>query len=117
VSQQILDAKGTSAFPLTFAPTTLSFPAQTVATASAAQTVTITNNLATSVSPAIIGSGDYAATPGGATPCGSTLAAKAACTFTVTFTPSAVGTRNSTITITDSATPAAQILSVTGIGQ
>ena len=117
ISQQILDAKGTSALPLTFTPTTLTFAPQTVATTSAAQTVTVTNNLTTAVSPTITGSGDYAAAPGGTTPCTSTLAAKAQCTFTVTFTPSAVGTRAAAITMTDSATPAVQTLSATGIGQ
>jgi hypothetical protein len=117
VSQQIVDAKGTAALPLTFTPTTLTFAAQTVATASPAQSVTITNNLSTSLSPTIAGSGDYTATPGGANPCASTLAAKATCTFTVTFTPSAVGTRAATVTVTDSATPSAQTLSVTGTGQ
>ena len=117
ISQQILDAKGTAALPLTFTPTTLTFAAQTVGTASAAQTVTLTNNLATSVSPTITSSGDYVAAPGAATPCGSTLAAKAQCTFTVTFTPSAVGTRTAAITLTDSANPSLQTLSVTGTGQ
>jgi hypothetical protein len=117
VNQQILDAKGTSALPLTFAPMTLTFAAQTVATSSAAQTVTLTNNLSTSVSPVITGSGDYSAVAGGATPCTSTLAAGAHCTFNVTFTPSAVGTRTATITVTDSATPSVQILSASGTGQ
>ncbi len=117
VNQQILDVKGTAALPLTFAPTSLTFAAQTVATTSAAQTVTITNNLTTSLSPTITGSGDYAVVPGGATPCSSTLAAKAKCTFTVAFTPSAVGTRAAAITVTDSAAPSAQTLSVTGTGQ
>jgi hypothetical protein len=117
VAQQILDVKGTAALPLTFAPTSLTFAAQTVATTSAAQTVTITNNLSTSVSPVIAGNGDYAAVPGGTTPCTSTLAAKAKCTFTVTFTPSAVGTRASAVTVTDSANPAVQTLTVTGTGQ
>jgi hypothetical protein len=117
VGQQILDAKGTAVLPLTFAPTTLTFAVQNVATTSAAQTVTITNNLSTSLSLSIAGNGDYEAVPGGATPCGSTLAGKAKCTFTVTFTPSAVGTRASAVTVTDSATPAVQVLNVTGTGQ
>jgi len=117
ISQQVVDAKGTAALPLTFAPTTLTFAAQTVATTSAAQIVTLTNNLATAVSPTITGSGDYSASPGGAAPCTSTLAAKAQCTFLVTFTPSAVGTRTAAITVTDSATPSVQTLSATGTGQ
>ena len=117
VNQQILDAKGTAELPLTFAPTTLTFATQTVATPSAAQTVTLTNNLTAVVSPTITGSGDYVAVPGGTTPCTSTLAAKAHCTFTVTFTPSAVGTRAAAVTVTDSATPSVQTMNVTGTGQ
>jgi hypothetical protein len=117
VNQQILDTKGTSALPLTFAPTALTFAAQTVATSSAAQTVTLTNNLSTSVSPTITGSGDYSAVSGGSTPCGSTLAGNAHCTFIVTFTPSGVGMRTATITVTDLATPAVQVLSASGTGQ
>jgi hypothetical protein len=117
VSQQILDVKGAAALPLTFAPTTLTFTAQTVATASSAQTVTVTNNLASTVSPTITGNGEFAAAPGGATPCGSTLNAHAKCTFTVTFTPRAVGTRPGAITVTDAANPSAQTLTVTGTGQ
>jgi Astacin (Peptidase family M12A)/Divergent InlB B-repeat domain/Abnormal spindle-like microcephaly-assoc'd, ASPM-SPD-2-Hydin len=117
ISQQVLDAKGTGALPLTFAPTALTFAAQTVATTSVAQTVTLTNNLATAVSPTITGSGDYSASPGGTAPCTSTLAAKTQCTFLVTFTPSAVGARTAAITVTDSATPSVQTLSTTGTGQ
>ena len=117
IAQQVLDSKGTIVLPLTFAPTTLAFAAQSVATTSATQTVTITNNLATSVSPTIAGSGDYTAVSGWATPCTSTLASKAHCTFNVTFTPSAVGTRAAAITLSDSANPAVQTMNVSGIGQ
>jgi hypothetical protein len=117
ISQQVLDAKGTAALPLTFSPATLTFVTQTVATTSTPQTVTLTNNLATAVNPTITGSGDYSASPGGTAPCTSTLAAKTQCTFLVTFTPSAVGTRTASITVTDSATPSVQTLSATGTGQ
>ena len=117
VNQQILDTKGTSALPLTFAPSTLTFAAQSVATSSAPQTVTLTNNLSSSVSPVITGSGDFTAVAGGATPCSSSLAANAHCTFNVTFTPSGVGTRTAAITVTDATNPAVQVLSVSGTGQ
>jgi hypothetical protein len=117
VTQQILDTKGTAALPLSFTPATLTFAAQTVATTSAAQTVTITNNSSASLSPAISGSGDYAAVPGGAAPCGASLAAHTQCTISVTFTPSAVGIRAGAITVTDLANPSEQTISVSGIGQ
>jgi hypothetical protein len=117
IAQQVVDAKGTAVLPLTFNPAALTFAAQSVATASAAQTVTVTNNLSSAVSPTITGSGDFAEVPGGATPCGATLAAKARCTFTVVFTPSAVGTRAATITVKDAASPSVQTMNVTGTGQ
>jgi len=117
VSQQVFDLKGPAVQPLSFSPGTLTFAAQTVATASAAQTVTITNNLATALTPTITGSGDFAIAPGTVTPCAGTLAAHAKCTFTVPFTPSAVGTRSSVVTVTDSANPGIQTQVVTGTGQ
>ena len=117
IGQQILNAKGTSVLPLVFAPASLAFAAQTVGTSSTAQTVTITNSLATSLSPAITGSGDFTVIPGGTTPCTTTLAARSSCTFTVVFAPSAVGTRTSAVTVTDAANPGVQSLNVSGTGQ
>ncbi len=117
VGRQIFDVKGTAALPLTFSPASLTFPAQNVATSSAPQTVTITNNLAGSVTLAIAGSGEFAAVPGGLTPCGASLAGHAKCTFSVTFAPSAVGTRGSAATVTDSANPSLQSVNVIGTGQ
>ena len=117
IGTQILDVKGTAVLPLTLAPALLTFSTQTVGTTSVAQTVTITNNLSTSISPAFAGNGDFAAAAGGATPCGSTLLAHAQCTFTVIFTPSAVGTRGSAITVSDSSSPGVQTIAVTGTGQ
>jgi hypothetical protein len=116
VNTQVIDMKGTAVLPITFAPVSLTFPAQTVATASAPQTVTLTNNGAQIVNLAIIGNGDYTAAPGGTTPCPSTLAAKAKCTISVTFTPSAVGTRTSAVTVTAQSL-SAQTMNLTGTGQ
>jgi hypothetical protein len=118
VSQQILDVRATAVLPLTFAPTTLTFgAAQTVGTASAAQTITLSNNLATTLNPVIAASGDFVVVAGGLTPCTGTLNAHAKCTFTVTFTPSAVGTRASAITVSDTANPSVETLAVAGTGQ
>jgi hypothetical protein len=117
VNQQIVEAKGTAALPLSFAPATLKFAPQNVGTSSTAQTVVLTNNLAIAISPTITGNGDYAAAAGGPTPCAGALAAHTKCTFRVTFTPSAVGTRGGAITVTDSANPGTQIVSLSGTGQ
>jgi hypothetical protein len=117
IGQQAANLNGSATLPLTVAPATLSFAGQIVASSSAAQTVTITNNLAATANLAIAGGGEFAAMPGGATPCGATLASHAQCTWNVTFTPSGVGNRAGSITITSSGNPAVQTVGVTGTGQ
>ena len=87
-SPQIVGLSGTGAFPVTLAPTSLTFAAQTVGTTSAPQTVTLTNNSGATLNiSTIAASGDYTAAPSGGTPCGTTVASAATCTFSVTFTP------------------------------
>ncbi len=82
---------GTGLRPLSLSPTSLTFASQTVGTTSAPKTVTLTNNLSTTLNvTGIAASGDYVVAGSGTTPCvitGMTLAAKAKCTFSVTFTP------------------------------
>jgi len=83
---------------VTLAPSTLLFGSQIVNTASAAQTVTLSNSGTSDLSIAsIAANGDFASTNN----CGSSLAAGSACTLSVTFTPVATGTRNGTVTIID----------------
>ncbi|MGW1303330.1 discoidin domain-containing protein [Streptomyces sp. NPDC002514] len=81
---------------LTGSPGVLSFAARVVGTTSPAQTVTVTNGGA---SAAPIGSvtvtGDYTQT----NTCGTSLAAGASCTVSVTFRPTATGTRTGTLTV------------------
>jgi hypothetical protein len=48
--------------------------------------------------------------------CGNSVAPRANCTISVTFTPSASGIRTGTLTITDNAAGGSQALSLTGIG-
>jgi hypothetical protein len=48
--------------------------------------------------------------------CGTTVAAGAGCTFTVTFAPTAVGANPGTLTITDSANNSPQIVTLGGTG-
>jgi len=77
----------------------LNFTSQQIGTTSAAQTITLTNSggvpltlIAASVSP-----GDFSVVNA----CGNSLAAHATCAFNVTFSPTAVGARSATLTITD----------------
>ena len=94
-------------------PTSLTFAAQTVATTSAAQAITLSNGGTAALAIAsIAASGDYAQTNN----CGTSLATGANCSISVTFTPTAVGTRTGTVTVTDNATGSPQTASLTGTG-
>ena len=87
-------------------------------TASAAQTVTVTNNQTGAVTiNSITGSGDFTAVAGGATPCGATLTGRHQCTFMVTFKPSAVGTIKGAATLSHNAANNPQVVTLTGTGQ
>ena len=116
-SPQIVNLTGngtTVAAPaVSLSTTSLSFGNQQISTASAAQTITLTNtgNGVLSVT-SIVASGDYAQT----NTCGSSVAAGANCTISVTFTPTATGTRTGAITITDNAAGSPHIVSLTGTG-
>ena len=48
--------------------------------------------------------------------CGPSVNAGTSCTISVTFTPSAFGTRSASVSITDSSTDSPQLISLTGIG-
>ncbi len=90
----------------------LTFNTQAVGTASASQTVTVSNGTTPlNVSGVAVG-GDFSQT----NTCGSSLAAGATCTVTVIFTPSAVGTRTGALTITDDASTSPQVVALAGTG-
>src|SRR3989442_6907180 len=84
--------------PVTLSPSSLSFSTEAVGTTSPAKTVTLTNvgtTLLTINGIAITGTnaGDFAQTH----TCGSSLAAGASCTISVTFKPTASGTRTAAL--------------------
>ena len=88
---------------LTFSPTTLKFPRQSVGTTSPAQTVTATNAFPLPVTvKKITTSGDFAQTSTCPAPPAS-LVSGASCTASVTFTPTATGTRTGLLGFVDSA--------------
>ena len=96
--------------------TSLTF-SQQVGTTSKAQTVTLSNtgNATLSItSLAVIGtnSRNFAET----NTCGSSVAAGAHCTISVTFTPPASGSRTASVSITDNASGSPQTVSLSGTG-
>jgi hypothetical protein len=96
---------------VSLSPTSLTFASQTVGTTSAAQTVTLKNTGTASLSiSGIAASGSFAET----NTCGSSLAANASCTISVTFTPTAAGALTGAITFTNNAAASPQQVSLSG---
>jgi hypothetical protein len=91
----------------------LVFPDQTVGTASAPQTVTLTNSGTAALNiTSIASTGDFAQI----NDCGSVVAAGMSCSITVTFTPTQIGAAAGTITIVDDAADSPQAVSLSGNG-
>jgi hypothetical protein len=117
-SPQAIAVRGTGVLPVTLVPVSVAFGQVAVGTSSAAKVSTLTNNEKASIgitSVAITGAhpGDYSQT----NTCGSTLAAGAQCTISVTFTPQAGGSRPASVTVTDTGTNSPQVLPVVGTGK
>jgi hypothetical protein len=120
-----LDTNGT----VTLSPASQSFGSIVLTNSGSPITFTLTNGsgvTATSVSPTVTGgnAGDFTVTNSGAGSCnaaGGSIAASASCTFTVTFTPSALGVRASTVSVSysggDGASPQTAPVSGTGASQ
>jgi len=108
-----LTGTGVDAPVVSLSPASLTFPAQRVGTASSAQSVTLKNTGSATLSiTSITASGDFSQT----NTCKSSLAVSGSCTLSVTFKPTAAGTRTGAVTITDNASPATQTVSLTGTG-
>lgn len=111
---QTASLTGTGEAPATdtLSASALSFAQQQIGTTSPAQTITLTNSggVPLTLIAASVSAGDFSVTNA----CGNSLAANATCAFEVTFSPSAVGTRTATLTITDEVH--SQTISLTGIG-
>jgi hypothetical protein len=113
-SPQTVSLSGAAVLPpptASVAPTSLTFTTLPVGTASAAQTVTLTNTwLAAVCIASIAASGDFAET----NTCGTSVAIGAKCTVSVTFTPTTAGSRTGTLTITDNASSSPQTVALLG---
>jgi hypothetical protein len=81
---------------VTVAPTALNFGSVATGSTSAAQTATVSNPTGAAVPvTSIATTGDFAQTNN----CGSSIAANSSCTVSVTFTPTAAGSRTGTLTV------------------
>lgn len=91
----------------------LTFSSQAVGTNSPAQTFSLTNVGAFSLTiPSISASGDFSTT----STCGSALAPAAKCSISVVFSPTATGTRTGLLQIVDNDMTSPQLVNLTGTG-
>ena len=101
-------------------PASLTFANQTISTTSAAQTVTVTNYgpgalTISTIAVTDTNAGDFSQT----TTCPlspAALSVSASCTINVTFTPTALGSRIASVTITDSGNGSPRSVSLSGTG-
>ena len=104
---------------VTFTPTSLTFAAQAIGTTSAPQSITITN---TGSAPLFINSAatrganplDFTQVSDGCS--GLTLAAGTSCSVSITFSPTASGSRSATFILTDNAAGSPHTVPITGTG-
>ncbi|HUD16136.1 MAG TPA: RICIN domain-containing protein, partial [Acidimicrobiales bacterium] len=104
---------GGSGSALTASPSSLSFGSETVGSTSSAQTVTVSNPNASSVSVSQLAvSGPFGQT----NTCGASIAANGSCTVSITFAPTAAGTATGSLTVTSSATGSPLTVALSGTG-
>ncbi|MGA7292883.1 MAG: choice-of-anchor D domain-containing protein [Terriglobales bacterium] len=101
---------------VTVSPTSLTWGTVSLGSTGTAKAVTLTNTGSSVLTiSSIATSGDFALASS-TKPCGSTLAAGKNCKITVTFTPTAVGMRTGTLTITDNSPSSPQTVALSGTG-
>jgi urease beta subunit/alpha-D-ribose 1-methylphosphonate 5-triphosphate synthase subunit PhnH len=116
---QTISLSGTGIAPAaSVAPASLTYSSQLVGSSSAAQTITISNTGTAALhvgTVAVSGSnsGDFAVANNA---CGSAVAVGQSCTVTLTFSPTAMGSRSATATISSDAINGAQSVSLSGTG-
>jgi hypothetical protein len=94
-------------------PTMVSFAKQLVGTTSTAQTAVLYNPSSPPLKiTSIVASGDFTQT----NTCGSDVPGGANCTVSITFAPTASGTRTGRLTITDNSPGSPQVIGLTGTG-
>jgi hypothetical protein len=113
-SHQTATLNGTGTAPTAdLSPTSLTFASQLVGTISAAKSIMLSNNGTASLSINMIATtGDFAQINN----CGSTLPAGVSCSISITFTPTAGGTRTGSLQVSDNAPGSPQTASLNGAG-
>jgi hypothetical protein len=115
-SPHLVALSGSGVLPLTLSPLNLAFGTISVGQTSAPQVVTFANYQSTAINFSYTTSGSYAARPGGASPCGTSLSAGSHCTLQITFSPSTNGTIDGALSVSDSTKYSPQVVSLFGSG-
>jgi len=114
-SPQMVVLSGTGFENAKLAPASETYRPQDVGVSSPPKTFTLSNKEAAPLSNIhITTSGDFAVV---ATSCGGSLAAEDSCWISVTFTPTATGTRTGQLSVSDSANNSPQTSNLTGTGK
>jgi hypothetical protein len=117
-STQTMSLTGTGGgAAVSFSPGSLAFGTQPLQTTSTPQNLVLTNSgtaalTVNSITLTGANAGDFSQVNG----CPSSIAPGWSCTITVTFTPSQVGTRTASLTVTDNAGGSPQSVSLSGVG-
>ena len=118
-SPQSVSLTGIGVLPaVTFSPTSLNFGNQGVGTTSSPQVTTLSNSGAgvltiTSIGITGANSSDFAQTNN----CPGSVPANGSCQISVTFSPTATGTRNAAVSVADNAPDSPQSVPLTGVGE
>lgn len=108
-----LQGYGGSATTGTLSPASVTFGSQAVGVTSAAQAVTLSNSGTIALAIASISAtGDFAQS----NTCGSSVAAGGSCQISITFTPTASGTRTGALRIVDNTAQSPQSVALSGTG-
>jgi hypothetical protein len=103
----------------TLSASSLTFPPQLLSTSSAAQTVTMTNpgpGILIISTTTIVGTNASDFAKSADTCSGATVVPNGTCTVSVTFTPSATGSRSASLSIADNAANSPQTVTLSGTG-
>ena len=121
-SPHTLALTGTGIAPaVSLSTTSIPFANQIISTASAAQSVTLTNTGTDvlNISTVVLGGtnpADFAIASGTTCNNGATVAAGSTCVLNLTFTPVTANSFTATVTFTDDASPATQTVNLSGTG-
>ena len=115
IKTQTVKLSGAGVAAVTVSPASLTFASQNQGVVSAAQAVTVTNNLKTTINLSTHVSGEYGVRTSGTNRCGTTLAAGASCLVRVFFNPiGRTGSIAGALTVSTNTNSGPQVVSLTG---